>query len=109
MKPDIVFLNLSLEEFPNRLKDLPKDLVELSLKNPKVKIGWDCNIDFGEDIVIDISNSQMEVSTSFISDSIINNNELQYDVIVSLTSFPSRFRNSELIIRCLTSLVKQVT
>lgn len=109
VKPDIVFLNLSLEEFPNRLKDLPKDLVELSLKNPKVKIGWDCNIDFGEDIVIDISNSQMEVSTSFISDSIINNNELQYDVIVSLTSFPSRFRNSELIIRCLTSLVKQVT
>ena len=51
MKPDIVFLNLSLEEFPNRLKDLPKDLVELSLKNPKVKIGFDVNlktnIDFG--------------------------------------------------------------
>lgn len=40
MKPDIVFLNLSLEEFPNRLKDLPRDLVELSLKNPIVKIHW---------------------------------------------------------------------
>lgn len=40
VKPDIVFLNLSLEEFPNRLKDLPKDLVELSLKNPIVKIHW---------------------------------------------------------------------
>ena len=40
VKPDIVFLNLSLEEFPNRLKDLPRDLVELSLKNPIVKIHW---------------------------------------------------------------------
>ena len=44
MKPDIVFLNLSLEEFPNRLKELPKDLVELSLKNPMVKIGFDVDV-----------------------------------------------------------------
>ena len=50
-----MFLNLSLEEFPNRLDDLPRDLVELSLKNPKVKIGWDCSINdtFNDYIVVD--------------------------------------------------------
>ena len=35
-----MFLNLSLAEFPDRLKSLPNDLVELSLKNPRVKINW---------------------------------------------------------------------
>ena len=40
LSPYVVFLNLSLEEFPKRLDDLPKELVELSMKNPKVKINW---------------------------------------------------------------------
>ena len=34
VKPDIVFLNLSLEEFPKRESDLPRELVELSRKHP---------------------------------------------------------------------------
>ena len=60
MNPDIVFLNLSLEEFPNRLKDLPKDLVELSLKNPKVKIGWDMDSTiFSNSIVVDVGSDDV--------------------------------------------------
>lgn len=30
MKPDVVYLNLSVEEFPKREQDLPKDLVQLA-------------------------------------------------------------------------------
>lgn len=69
VKPDIVFLNLSLEEFPNRLKDLPKDLVELSLKNPKVKIGFDSDIQtiFTCATVIDV-NESTQVHEKFIED-----------------------------------------
>lgn len=65
--PDIVFLNLSIEEFPNRLNDLPKDLVELSLKNPKVKIGWDYDIDtlFQNEKVISIEDNECS-DTKFI-------------------------------------------
>ena len=60
MKPDIVFMNLSLEEFPNRLKDLPRDLVELSLKNPKVKIGWDMDSTiFSNSIVVDVGSDDV--------------------------------------------------
>ena len=40
LKPDLVFLNLSLEEFPNRETDLPLDLVELRNKHPCFKINW---------------------------------------------------------------------
>ena len=40
VKPDMVFLNLSLEEFPWRESDLPKDLVELSRVHPEFKIHW---------------------------------------------------------------------
>ena len=67
VKPDIVFLNLSLEEFPNRLKDLPKDLVELSLKNPKVKIGFDVNLKtiFTNSIIIDVGIEE-EIDSQFI-------------------------------------------
>ena len=67
MKPDIVFLNLSLEEFPNRLRDLPKDLVELSLKNPKVKIGWDYDLNalFQNEILISAKNDEL-VDRKFI-------------------------------------------
>ena len=67
VKPDIVFLNLSLEEFPNRLKDLPRDLVELSLKNPKVKIGWDYDLNalFQNEILISAENDEL-VDRKFI-------------------------------------------
>lgn len=39
-KPDIVFLSLSTEEFPNLLDDLPQDLVKLCMSNPNVKLNW---------------------------------------------------------------------
>ena len=60
VKPDIVFMNLSLEEFTNRQKDLPRDLVELSLKNPKVKIGWDMDSTiFSNSIVVDVGSDDV--------------------------------------------------
>ena len=40
IKPDIIYLNLSIKEFPNKEKDLPKDLVELSIKEPSFIINW---------------------------------------------------------------------
>ena len=111
VNPDIVFLNLSLEEFPNRLKDLPRDLVELSLKNPMVKIGFDADVQtiFTDTTVIDIGTEE-EIDSRFIFNYIQSNvNNNQYDVIVSLTSFPNRFKNANLIIKCLNSLVYQKT
>lgn len=39
-KPDIVFLSLSLEEFPNLHADLPQDLVKLCMSNQRVKLNW---------------------------------------------------------------------
>ena len=40
VKPDTIFLNLSVEEFPNKWNDLPYELIDLSQKNPIVKINW---------------------------------------------------------------------
>ena len=39
-KPDIVFLNLSEAEFPNRELELPTGLVQLSKDDPTFKINW---------------------------------------------------------------------
>lgn len=39
-KPDIVFLNLSEAEFPNRELDLPRELVQLSKGDSTFKINW---------------------------------------------------------------------
>lgn len=38
--PDRLYLNLSLEEFPNRENDLPKELVELFEGNDRLIINW---------------------------------------------------------------------
>lgn len=38
-KADVIQLNLSLEEFPNKEADLPKDLVEMA-KNTQLEIEW---------------------------------------------------------------------
>lgn len=40
IKPDLIYLNLSIEEFPNKENDLPKDLVELSNKEKSFIINW---------------------------------------------------------------------
>lgn len=40
IKPDIIYLNLSVKEFPNKELNLPKDLVELSIKEPSFIINW---------------------------------------------------------------------
>ena len=40
LKPDLIYLNLSIEEFPNKENDLPKDLVELSNKETSFIINW---------------------------------------------------------------------
>ena len=40
VKPDTIFLNLSVEEFPNKWNDLPYELIDLSQKNPIFKINW---------------------------------------------------------------------
>ena len=40
VKPDIVFLNLSISEFPKREANLPSDLAQLSKTNPEFKIYW---------------------------------------------------------------------
>ena len=40
IKPDIVYLNLSSEEFKNKEEDLPKDLLTLRDENEKFIINW---------------------------------------------------------------------
>lgn len=40
VKPDLIYLNLSVEEFPNKENDLPKDLVELSNTEESFIINW---------------------------------------------------------------------
>lgn len=38
--PDVVFLSLSMEEFPNLCDDLPPELVNLCISNPRVRLNW---------------------------------------------------------------------
>lgn len=40
LKPDLIELNLSLAEFPNKIEDLPSDLVEIINKNRCIEINW---------------------------------------------------------------------
>lgn len=40
MQPDLVYLNLSVEEFPNMENDLPKELLFYSKIEPRFKIHW---------------------------------------------------------------------
>ena len=40
VKPDIVYLNLAMVEFPNKEANLPKDLVQLSKDDSTFKINW---------------------------------------------------------------------
>jgi len=40
VKPDIVYLNLAIVEFPNKEKGLPKNLVQLSQEDVTFKINW---------------------------------------------------------------------
>lgn len=46
---DLVFLKLSSNAFPNRIKDLPDNLRRILMTNPRVKAIWDNEeIDLGE-------------------------------------------------------------
>ena len=40
LEPDIIQINLSLEEFPNREMDLPEELVFLAQNEKKIDIEW---------------------------------------------------------------------
>ena len=40
LKPDVVYLNLSQEEFPNGERDIPMELVSMFRKQPAFKINW---------------------------------------------------------------------
>ena len=40
IEPDLIELNLSIIEFPNKEKNLPKELINLILKNKKIEINW---------------------------------------------------------------------
>lgn len=40
LKPDLIYLNLSIEEFPNKENDLPNDLLELNNKEKTFIINW---------------------------------------------------------------------
>ena len=40
LTPNLIYLNLSVEEFPNLIDDLPQDLANLCMSNPIVKLNW---------------------------------------------------------------------
>ena len=40
-KPDLVYVKLRSELFPNRVFDLPRELVDYAGRNPTVKFMWD--------------------------------------------------------------------
>lgn len=40
VKPDIIFLNLSTEEFPNLCLDIPPELMKMCMTEQRVKINW---------------------------------------------------------------------
>lgn len=40
LKPDVVYLNLSQEEFPNGERDVPMELISMFRKQPTFKINW---------------------------------------------------------------------
>ena len=40
LQPDIIYLNLSSDEFLNLTSDLPNDLAQLCMTNSKIKLNW---------------------------------------------------------------------
>lgn len=109
VKPDTIFLNLSESDFPNKWNDISGDLLKIVMSNPMLKINWGDKIDIDDCLMVDVGKNTKHIGKTFIFDSIKPHNDSQYDVIVSLTSFPERFKKYDLLIRCLDSLVTQET
>lgn len=40
IKPDMIVINLAVDEFPNMMKDLPTNLIKLINSNENIKINW---------------------------------------------------------------------
>ena len=75
VKPDFVFLNMSSIEYPNKIFDIQKDLVDYVVKNPKVKFIWDGKNPFDEDDAYEIldAGDGQGLANDFIEKNIINN------------------------------------
>ena len=78
--PDIVLLQLDSEKFPRRTMDFPEDVRKYVMTHPSVKVGWDEN-----DLPKNCYNL-LEHKCLY-----------GWDVIVSLTTFPSRMKYPELL------------
>ena len=68
VKPDLVFIDVSSDEYPHRTMELPRELVAFSGKNPKVKFMWDGNNPLADDFDYEIVNctSEKPIANDFI-------------------------------------------
>ena len=68
VKPDLVFIDVSSDEYPHRTMELPWELVAFSGKNPKVKFMWDGNNPLADDFDYEIVNctSKKPIANDFI-------------------------------------------
>lgn len=97
-KPKFVFVNLSTSQFPKRISDLPFPLKQIFMTNPRVKVVWDGNMpDLQEEdfILKDVYGIDDVTSIRSLTEKHYDFHKTaeseNYDVIVSLTSFPNRF------------------
>ena len=78
---ELIYIQLDPSKYPNRLNDLPMDVRKYLMTHPRVKMNWDASIIQGE-------------------------NNYDWDVVVSMTSFPNRFCQFDLFRKCLDSIVE---
>ena len=79
--PDLVLLQLDSEKFPRRTMDFPEDVRKYVMTHPKVKVEWGEN-----NLALDDNHKLLDHKCL-----------CGWDVIVSLTTFPSRMKCPELL------------
>ena len=82
VKPDLVFLDMSSIEYPHRTMEVPRNLVEYVMRNPKVKFLWDGNnpLTGNEEYqIIDVAND-VALSQDFIEEHVAVDNHEYIDM-----------------------------
>lgn len=79
--PDLVLLQLDSEKFPRRTMDFPEDVRKYVMTHPRVKVEWGEN-----NLTYDNGYNLLDHKCLY-----------GWDVIVSLTTFPSRMKCPELL------------
>lgn len=78
---ELIYIQLDPSKYPNRLNDLPMDVRKYLMTHPRVKVEW-----FENNLALDDNHKILDYKCLY-----------GWDVIVSLTTFPSRMKCPELL------------